>query len=153
MTAATSIVNAGNGDELFTSKTEDEDRYDGSIREWAMKAKTVDNTYLFHSVKEGHRGQCYFLHEATQKEEAEQWIDKCFNGLLQQHGADECKHILGGDSHVRRENQVWDSPKILSHLQGINLTETLPLRRRDDHLQAHPAKKTKAYPRIRFRKF
>ena len=34
-TAATSVMNAGNGDELFTLKTGDKDGYNGSIREWA----------------------------------------------------------------------------------------------------------------------
>ena len=72
VTAATSVVNGGNDDKLFESKTEEEDRYGRSIKEWDMKAKTADNTYLFHSVKEGRRGQCYFLHETTQKEETEQ---------------------------------------------------------------------------------
>ena len=44
VTTATSVINGGSGDDLFESKTEEEDRYDGSIREWAMKAKTADNT-------------------------------------------------------------------------------------------------------------
>ena len=56
VTTATSVVNAGNGDELFTSKTGDKDKYDRSIREWEMKAKTADGVYLFHSVEEGIRG-------------------------------------------------------------------------------------------------
>ena len=131
VTTVTSVVNAGNGDELFTSKTGDEDRYNESIREWGMKAKTADDTYLFHLVEEDRRGQCCFLHE-------EIWLDECFNGILQKYGADECKRILGGESHVRRKNQIQDSPKIAACLQGLSLTTTLPLRRRDNHLQAPP---------------
>ena len=96
MTTATSVVNVGKGGEIFTLKMGNEDGYDGSIREWAMNAKTADDTYLFHSVEEGRRGQCYFLHEETRKEEAEQWLDRCFNGILQEHGVDACKRILGG---------------------------------------------------------
>ena len=53
---------------------------------------------------------------------------------------------------MRKDNQVRDSSKITAYLQGINLTAALPLRRRDDHLQAPPVKKTKAYPRIQFGK-
>ena len=117
-----------------------------------MKAKTDDDTYLFHSSEVGCRGQCYFLHEKTRKEEAEQWLDKCFNGILQQYRADKCRNILGGETHVRRDNQVRDSSKIMTYLQGLNLTAALTLRRRDDHLQASPVKKTKAYPRIQFGK-
>ena len=51
---------------------------------------------------------------------------------------------------MRRENQVRDSPKIAAYLQGLNLTAPLSLRRRDDHLQAPLAKKTKVHPRIWF---
>ena len=51
VTTATVVVNGGNGDELFEAEKEEEYRYDGSIREWAMKAKTTDDTYLFHSVE------------------------------------------------------------------------------------------------------
>ena len=44
VTTATSIVNVGKGGEMFTSKMGNEDGYDGSIREWAMNAKTADDT-------------------------------------------------------------------------------------------------------------
>ena len=117
-----------------------------------MNAKTADDTYLFHSVEEGRRGQCYFFHEETRKKEAEQWLNRCFNGILQEHRADACKRVLGEEAHVRRENQVRDSPKIAAYLQGLNLTTTLPLRAREDRLQVPSAKKTKTYPLIRFGK-
>jgi len=45
---------------------------------------------------------------------------------------------------------VRNSPKIVVYLQGLNLTTTLPLRARNDHLHSPPAKKKKACPRIRF---
>ena len=56
VTTATYVLNGSNGDEIFESKKEEQDGYDGFIREWTMKAKTMDNTYLFHSVEKGRRG-------------------------------------------------------------------------------------------------
>ena len=100
VTTAIFVINGSNCDKQFDTKVEGEDGYDGSIREWSMKAKTEDGTYVFHLVDSGGRGHCYFLHEKTRKEEAEQWINKCFNGILHQYGVDECRRILGGETHI-----------------------------------------------------
>jgi hypothetical protein len=114
-----------------------------------MKAKSKDGTFLFHSIEPGRSGQGYFLHEKERQEEAEQWLDTCFNCLLHTYGAETCKRILGGDGHVQREAQVRVSPQISAYLEGLNLTPAVN-RVRDDHLRAPPAKKTRAQPRIRY---
>ena len=112
-TVATSVVEMGTGDKDFTSEIDGEQCADGNIRDWAMEAKTAEDTFLFQSVEPGRRGQCYFLHQKNRQEEAEKWLDDCFNGLLQKYRAARCKTILGGEGHVRREKQVRMTTKIL----------------------------------------
>ena len=60
VTTATYVVNASNGDAIFTSKTGDKDGYDRSIREWVMKAKTADDTYYSTQLKKAAGGSATF---------------------------------------------------------------------------------------------
>ena len=53
----------GNGNYLFTTMNDSEEQSDGTIRDWAMKVKTEDDTYIFHSVKPGRHEQYYCLYE------------------------------------------------------------------------------------------
>ena len=75
LTAATSAIDMGTGDEYFPTDTDGEEYVDGTIRDWAMEAKMADNTHLFHSAEPNMHGQCYFLHEKQRQEEAEKWLD------------------------------------------------------------------------------
>ena len=99
-TTASSVVDMGTCDEHFTTDTEGEEYSDGTIRDWTMEARTEDGSFIFHLVESGRQGQYYFLHERGRQEQAEKWLDDCFNGLLQKYGADKCKSILGGEGHV-----------------------------------------------------
>ena len=76
-----------------------------------MRTRTDADNFLFHSVKPGRDGQCYFQNEKNRTEEAEQWLDRHFNGMLQEYGAAYYKDILHGEGHVRRENLIKVSPQ------------------------------------------
>ena len=65
---ATSVVDVGDGDEWFTPTELDNEgnlreTAEGSLRIWAMAARTEENKYLFHLVEPGRNSQCYFSHE------------------------------------------------------------------------------------------
>ena len=42
-TMATSVVDVGTADEIYNTEEEEEEYYDGKIREWAMAAQTDGN--------------------------------------------------------------------------------------------------------------
>ena len=88
----------GTGNKYFPHNTDGEENAGGTIRDWVMEAKTADDTYLFHSVEPGRRGQCYFLHEKERLEETKKWLDGFFDGLLQNYSADKCKKSWGARS-------------------------------------------------------
>ena len=112
-TMATSVIFMGTGDEQFTKDIDGKDYADGSIRERAMKAKSKDGTFLFHSIEPGRTGQGYFLHEKKRQEEAEQWLDTCFNRLLHTYGAETCKALLGGMDTCVAKPRYGYPPKYL----------------------------------------
>ena len=160
-TTATSVVDMGDGDEWFSDEATEGDnvneadgetmeKAEGSLRIWAMSAKTEEGKFLFHSVEPGRKGQCFFLHEKSRLVEAEEWLDNAFNGLLHEYGAGHCRSVLKGEGHVRREKNVKVSPKIAEYLKGLDLQGLVADRVRDDHLRAPPPKKSKAGPRIRY---
>lgn len=62
-TTATSVIDMGDGSELFATTSDGEEQSDGTIRDWAMEAKTADAIYIFHSVEPGRHGKCYFPYE------------------------------------------------------------------------------------------
>ena len=142
----------GNGNGNFLMENEGKEHGDGNIHDWAMEALTQEGTYLFHSVEPGRPGQCYFLHEKVRQVEAEQWIDDCFNRILQKYGAVKCKTILGGEGHVRKETQFQTTPKITEYLKGLNLSGKAKIHNNGEYLKAPPPRKSKAPPRIRFGK-
>ena len=103
------MVDVGGGDEWFTPTGVDEEgnfceTAEGSIRIWAMAAKTEEDKYLLHSVEPGQEGQCWCLHEKSRTEEAERWLCNAFAGLIDKYGAVHCKNVFQGDGNVRREN-------------------------------------------------
>ena len=61
------MVDMGDGDENFNTAVEGEEYADGNIRDWAMEAKTTDDSYLFHLVEPGRPGQCFFYTRKTDR--------------------------------------------------------------------------------------
>ena len=112
----------GTGDDIFRREVEWETFDDGIIRNWAMEAKIEEDKYLFHLVELEQKEQSYFTPEKERTAEAEKWMDRCFDWMLQEYRTDKCKEILRGEGHVRQENHVRISPKISAYLQGLQLT-------------------------------
>ena len=56
LTTVTSVINMGTDNKYFSTETDGEEYGDGTIRDWAMEAKTTDYNFLFHSVKPGRKG-------------------------------------------------------------------------------------------------
>lgn len=63
-----------------------------------MDAKTEDNDFIFDRVEPGCVNQYHFLCPRTLKDKAEVWLNKTFNGLLMEFGADICREILGSET-------------------------------------------------------
>ena len=81
------------------------------------------------------------MHEKVRQVEAEQWLDDCFNRILQKYGAVKCKTILGGDGHVRRVTQFCTTPKITGYINGLNLSGKAQINKNGEYLKAPPPKK------------
>ena len=103
---------------------EDDETNDGSLRQWAMTARTKDNDFLFNSVKRGIRCQTYYLCDKEMANEAEEWLDATFNKILADYGANRCLKILGGIHHIRREKNVRTTPHISAYLKGLDLSSS-----------------------------
>ena len=129
----------GDSDNAFSTAIDGKQCSDSTICEWTMDAKTKDNMYLFHLV-----GLCYFLRKKERKEEAEIWLDECFNHNLQKYGATTCSYILGGEGHVRMESQIHPTPKISALLKRLQLTGNVQARIRNEHFRAPLTKKSEA---------
>lgn len=54
-TIATTVVNVDTAVEIYNLEEEGEDYYEGTIREWAISAKTDSNNYLFYLVEPGQK--------------------------------------------------------------------------------------------------
>ena len=109
-----------------------------------MDARTKDRLFIFDSVEPGRKNQCNVVHPKHIQEEAEQFLDSVFNHFLQGYGAEKCKYMLGGEGHIRRESQVWPSPKITAYLQNLNLTSVTDMvQKREAGLLLPPNKKNK----------
>jgi len=147
-TWAISVMDGGDGNDLF-SEEDNSNQHDGSLCQWAMDARSKDSSYLFNSVEGGRKGQTYYLCDKELATEAEEWLDTTFNQILTNYGADRCKKILGGTSHVRREKNVRTTPQISAYLKNLNLSPTSGAAyRANDTLSTPPARKKKSSPRI-----
>lgn len=83
----------------------------------AMEATTGEDEFIIDTVELGRINQCNFLCPRSLKEAAEAWLDRTFNGLLMEFGADNCRNILG-EAHMRREDQVHPTKQINAYLKN-----------------------------------
>jgi len=93
-----------------------------------------------------------FFYKKVRQDEAEQWLDDCFNRILQKYGADDCIIILGGDVARTERNSNSTNTKDNGIPQKLHLSGTIQARQQGDHLKAPLPKNSKVPPRIRFGK-
>jgi len=83
-----------------------------------MDAKTGGNEFIFDTVEPGRVNQCRFLCPRPLKDEAEAWLDRTFNGLLMEFGAEICREMLGGEAHVRKDDKIRPAKQIHAYLKN-----------------------------------
>lgn len=95
--------------------------------------------------------QCHFFYPRNLKDEVEAWLDKIFNGLLMEFGADIFSKVLGGEAHIRREDKVRPTKQINAYLNNLNLNSVKEqVEDRDVHLDTIPKKRSWPFSRLSF---
>ena len=138
---AISVVNGGSCDQRFED--------DGmTLVEMAMNKKSKDGTFLFETVEPGRVGQCNFLCPKYLRDEAEEWLDYTFQGILDHYGEVKCRAIFGGDNYIRRENKIRTTPKIVTYLKNLNLSVQQRVQETEELLARPPKKRNRQIPRV-----
>lgn len=87
-----------------------------------MTARDKDNFFRFCAVGKGRPGHLYFLCNKNATTEAEEWLEKTINRVLNNYGADKSKSVLGEEFHIRHEENNRITPKINVYLHGLLLS-------------------------------
>ena len=142
-TVAISVVNGGSCDQRFED--------DGmTLVEMAMEKKAKDGTFMFETVEPGRVGQCNFLCPKYLREEAEEWLDYTFQGILDHYGEEKCREVFGGDNYIRREQKIRTTPKIVTYLKNLNLSVQKRVQETEELLARPPTKRNRQIPRVIF---
>ena len=88
-----SVLTRANFDIEVTEGGDQGDNVKFTIVGMGIDAKTWDDEFFFDTVEPGRINQCNFLCLRTLREAAEAWLNRTFNGLLMEFGADTCRRF------------------------------------------------------------